>query len=130
MTSSGSPLSQAASSHPLLANIPALPACRTPATGADRTVREEGRRTQQCQEASQRSWQGSILTPKNVSPSQSQDEEYQHLLAPSLELTLCLHYLLLFLCPHPPLPTPSLNAYHSKPSLLPRKLACVWCVHN
>lgn len=36
-------------------------------------------------------------TPGNVSPSQGQDEEYQRLLASSLVLTLCLHYLLLFL---------------------------------
>lgn len=57
---------QAASSHPLPANITAIPACRPPGTGADRAAREEG--TQQCQEASRRCWQatqpGSILNSR------------------------------------------------------------------
>lgn len=64
----------------------------------------------------------SSSSPRNVSPRQSQDKEYQSLLAPGLVLTLCSHYLLLFLWFHSSLPTPSLNACNSKPSSLPRKL--------
>lgn len=132
ITSSCSPLSQAASSLPLLANITAIPACPAPGTGAGEQS-EEGRRTQQGQEASRRSWRlsrGSTLNSQECvtkpGPGRGVPESPGSRLradtAPSLPASIFMPTLFS--------PILSPNASNSKPSLLPSKLACILLVLN